>query len=100
MAKGKLDEAFYKLGRLDESMQFVPEPVECLPMEPEMKGVYFNDREREPIDRYFYIAGVMESNGDVDPWWTVLTGYFSLEETIPMQDHRLAEMERLRNEQQ
>jgi hypothetical protein len=104
MAKGRLGEALYRLGRLDEDGEFVPEPVQCLPLKPEMKAVYYNGREPAiewiVAARYFYVTGIMDSNEDVDPWWTVMVGYFSQEETIPMQDHKAAEMERLYNEQQ
>jgi hypothetical protein len=78
----------FRIGRLDDDYKFIAEPIQTTPLEPEMKAVYYDTREREPMDQVYYVAGIMDQ----------ALGYFSTEEMIPMQAYFGAEMARQRED--
>jgi hypothetical protein len=84
----------FKVGKLNDDHEFVPEPVQETPLEPEMFGVYYDTRERDPMDRMYYVTGIMGQQSPTE--WQVMLGYFSTEERVPIQAHFEAEMARKR----
>jgi hypothetical protein len=86
----------FRIGRLDDDYKFIAEPIQTTPLEPEMKAVYYDTREREPMDQVYYVAGIMDQSSPTS--WNVALGYFSTEEMIPMQAYFGAEMARQRED--
>ena len=86
----------FRVGKLNNEHEFVPEPIQTLPLEPEMLGVYYDTRETDPQDMMYYVCGIM---GQTSPThWPVMLGYFDSKEREVIQAHFEADMKRLRDE--
>lgn len=86
----------FRVGKLDDDRKFVPEPIQALPLEPEMFGVYYDTREHDPMDMMFYVCGIMSQASATN--WNVMLGYFDSEDREVIQTHFEAEMKRMRDE--